>query len=234
MRISCAARTFLAYGAGLRIGNRALALCFAIGLGPFVADPALAETRIIALGDSLTAGYGLPEEEGFVPKLTRWLHDNGAPDAVVVNAGVSGDTTAGGLARVDWTLGEPAQAVIVELGANDMLRGLDPGEARDNLDAVLGKIDAKGLPILLAGVPVIGNFGPDYQARFTAIYPDLATKYGAILYPSFFAGLTEGRDATAARAFIQSDGLHPNAQGVDLIVENIGPVVLELIARAGG
>lgn len=231
MRIPCAAQSFLAYGAGLRIGNRAMALGLAISLGPIAAGAAAAETRILAFGDSLTAGYGLPEEEGFVPRLTQWLRDNGAPDAVVVNAGVSGDTTAGGRARIDWTLAEPARAVIVELGANDMLRGLDPGQARENLDAILGKIKAKDLPILLAGVPVIGNFGPDYQRTFTAIYPELAGKYDAILYPSFFAGLTEGRDTAAARRFVQQDGLHPNAEGVEAIVEDIGPVVLELIAR---
>lgn len=234
MRIPCAARSFHAYGLGRRPGNIAAAAALAIVLGPFAAGAAFAEQRIIALGDSLTAGYGLPDGEGFVPRLTEWLRANGAPDAVVINAGVSGDTTAGGLARADWTLAEPAEAVIVELGANDMLRGLDPGQARDNLDAILAKIDAKGLPVLLAGVPVIGNFGPDYQATFTAIYPDLAAKHGAILYPSFFAGLTEGRDTAAARALIQPDGLHPNAEGVEAIVENIGPVVLELIARTEG
>ena len=231
MRIPSAAQSFLAYGAGLRIGNGILALGLAIGLGPIAAGAASAETRILAFGDSLTAGYGLPEEEGFAPRLTRWLRDNGVPDAVVINAGVSGDTTAGGRARIDWALAEPAEAVIVELGANDMLRGLDPGQARENLDAILGKIQAKDLPILLAGVPVIGNYGPDYQATFTAIYPDLAGEYGAILYPSFFAGLTEGRDTAAARRLVQGDGLHPNAEGVEAIVENIGPVVLDLVAR---
>lgn len=231
MRIPSAAQSFLAYGARLRIGNGVIALGLAIGLGPIAAGAAAAETRILAFGDSLTAGYGLPEEEGFTPRLTRWLRDNGVPDAVVINAGVSGDTTAGGLARIDWALAEPAGAVIVELGANDMLRGLDPGQARENLDAILGKIQAKDLPILLAGVPVIGNYGPDYQATFTAIYPDLAAKYDAILYPSFFAGLTEGRDTAAARKLIQQDGLHPNAEGVEAIVGNIGPVVLDLVAR---
>ncbi|WP_267901452.1 arylesterase [Amaricoccus solimangrovi] len=184
------------------------------------------------MGDSLTAGYGLPPEEGFVPKLNAWLAANGAGDVEVVNAGVSGDTTAGGLARLDWTLGEPADAMILELGANDMLRGLDPAAARSNLDQILTRVTAKGMPVLLAGVPAIGNFGPEYQAGFAAIYADLAKRHDAILYPSFFAGLTEGRSQSEARALIQGDGLHPNAAGVDAIVADIGPVVLDLVARA--
>lgn len=190
--------------------------------------PAGAATRIIAFGDSLTAGYGLPPEEGFVPKLNAWLAAHGA-DAVVVNAGVSGDTTAGGLARLGWTLGEPADAMILELGANDMLRGLDPAAARANLDQILAAVTGKGMRVLIAGVPVIGNYGPEYQASFRAIYPDLAQKYGAALYPSFFAGITKDRSPEAARALIQADGLHPNAAGVAAIVEDIGPEVLKLL-----
>ncbi|MFQ8431045.1 arylesterase [Amaricoccus sp. W119] len=205
-------------------------------LGLFVAAmsmlPVQAATRIIALGDSLTAGYGLPPDEGFVPKLDAWLAANGAEDVEVVNAGVSGDTTAGGLARLDWTLGEPADAMILELGANDMLRGLDPEAARANLDRILDRVTSRGMPVLLAGVPAIGNFGPEYQARFSAMYSELAAEHEAILYPSFFAGLTEGRSQSEARALIQGDGLHPNADGVDAIVEDIGPVVLELVERA--
>lgn len=188
--------------------------------------------RIIALGDSLTAGYGLPPDEGFVPKLDAWLAANGAEDVEIVNAGVSGDTTAGGLARLDWALGEPADAMILELGANDMLRGLDPEAARSNLDRILDEVSSRGMPVLLAGVPAIGNFGPEYQARFSAMYSDLAEEHEAILYPSFFAGLTDGRSQAEARALIQGDGLHPNAEGVDAIVENIGPVVLDLVRRA--
>lgn len=188
--------------------------------------------RIIALGDSLTAGYGLPPDEGFVPKLDAWLAANGAEDVEIVNAGVSGDTTAGGLARLDWALGEPADAMILELGANDMLRGLDPEAARSNLDRILDEVSSRGMPVLLAGVPAIGNFGPEYQARFSAMYSDLAEEHEAILYPSFFAGLTDGRSQAEARALIQGDGLHPNAEGVDAIVEDIGPVVLDLVRRA--
>ena len=197
-----------------------------------LALPAAAATRIVALGDSLTAGYGLPPEQGFVPRLDAWLAAHGAEDVEVVNAGVSGDTTAGGLARLDWTLGEPADAMILELGANDMLRGLDPAAARANLGRILATVTGQGMPVLLAGVPAIGNFGPEYQASFGALYPDLAKEYGAILYPSFFAGIAKGRTPAEARALIQGDGLHPNAEGVEAIVEDIGPVVLELVKRA--
>lgn len=208
---------------------------FALALGPFVAGPALADVRILAFGDSLTAGYGLPPEEGFAPRLQAWLADHGAADVLVINAGVSGDTTAGGLARIDWTLSDPANpadAVIVELGANDLLRGLDPAQAKANLDGILAAIQAKGLPVLLTGVPVPGNFGPDYQAAFKALYPDLAEKYGAILYRSFFSGMGKGRSPAEVMALMQRDGLHPNAEGVEAIVAGIGPSVLELVERA--
>ncbi len=194
----------------------------------FAADP----VTIAALGDSLTAGYGLPPGEGFVPQLQAWLDSKGA-EAVVLNAGVSGDTTAGGLARADWTLTPEVDAMIVELGANDVLRGLDPGQARANLDAVLGKAAAKGVPVLLVGVSVPPNYGPDYQAQFTAIYPDLASKHGTQLVPDFLGALTRQADRAAAlRDYVQPDGLHPNAKGVALIVEDLGPEVLALIERA--
>ncbi len=183
-------------------------------------------------GDSLTQGYGLPEAEGFVPQLQAWLRANGAPDAVVINAGVSGDTTAGGLARIAWTLTDDVDAVIVALGANDLLRGLDPAERRRNLDGILAEIDGRGLPVLLAGLPAPANYGPEYQAAFDAMYPEVAAAHGAILYPNFLAGLGEGRDLNAARALMQPDGIHPNAEGVAAVVAAIGPSVLELIAAA--
>ena len=140
--------TALAYGARRSLRNLAL-----VGTA-FLATPALAEVKILALGDSLTAGYGLPPEQGFVPRLGAWLAAHGAPDVTVINAGVSGDTTAGGLARIDWALGDDPDAVIVELGANDLLRGLDPGTTRANLDSILNAIGKRDLPVLLAGVPV--------------------------------------------------------------------------------
>ncbi len=187
---------------------------------------------IAALGDSLTQGYGLPETEGFIPQLQAWLRANGADDAIVLNAGVSGDTTAGGLARVAWTLTEDVDAVIVALGGNDLLRGLDPAESRANLDGIVTEITARGLPVLLAGLPAPGNYGPEYQTAFDAIFPELAEEHGAILFPSFLAGLGEGRDISAARAMMQPDGVHPNAAGVKAIVVAIGPSVLELVAAA--
>lgn len=193
------------------------------------ASPAAAEVRILAFGDSLTAGFGLPAETGFVAQLNAWLAANGAADATVINAGVSGDTTAGGLARIDWALGENVDAVIVELGANDMLRGLDPAAARANLDGVLAEISKRGLPVILAGIPAPPNYGAAYQAAFRAMYPELAEKYDAIHYRSFLAGMGRGRSMMEVRGLMQGDGLHPNARGVEAIVADIGPVVLELV-----
>lgn len=225
---SVQAGTRFAYGARRRILNLAAAIGFAAAASAAAAEP----VTIAALGDSLTQGYGLPEAEGFVPQLEAWLHANGAPDAAVINAGVSGDTTAGGLARVDWTLTDDVDAVIVELGANDLLRGLDPAESKRNLDGILTAIAARGLPVLLAGVPAVANYGGAYQAAFDAIYPDLAAAHGAILFPNFFAGLGDGRDLSAARPLMQPDGIHPNAEGVAAVVAAIGPSVLELVLAA--
>jgi acyl-CoA thioesterase-1 len=190
------------------------------------AEPA----TIVALGDSLTAGYGLAEGEGFVPQLQAWLDAQGAA-AVVVNAGVSGDTTAGGLARLDWALGPDSDAVIVALGGNDLLRGLDPAASRANLEAILSEVRGRGLPVLLVGLPAPGNFGPEYKTAFDAMFPDLAAAQGALLAPSFFAGLgPAAADPAALAPFLQADGIHPNAEGVARIVEGLGPQVLELLA----
>lgn len=193
---------------------------------------ALAELRILAFGDSLVQGYGLPEAEGFVPRLEAWLAANGAADVTVVNAGVSGDTTAGGLARIGWALGEDADAVIVVLGGNDMLRGLDPALVRANLDGILAEIGGRGLPALVAGVPAIANYGEAYATSFSDVFPELAAAHGAIHYPSFLAGLGEGRSPAEVMALMQPDGIHPSAAGVELIVADIGPYVLELVAEA--
>jgi acyl-CoA thioesterase-1 len=232
MRItSGAAAARPAYGACARLSNlaRALALAVASVMGPAAAAEPV---TIAALGDSLTQGYGLPEADGFVPRLQEWLRANGASDVVVINAGVSGDTTAGGLARVDWTLTEEVDAVIVALGGNDLLRGLAPEETRRNLDGILAAIGRRGLPVLLAGLPAPANYGAEYQAAFDAIYPDLAAAHAAILYPNFLAGLGPGRDLGAVRALMQPDGVHPNAEGVAAVVAAIGPSVLELVALA--
>jgi len=185
---------------------------------------------IAALGDSLTQGYGLAAEDGFVPQLQSWLTDNGA-DVIVINAGVSGDTTAGGLARVDWTLTPDVDAMIVALGGNDFLRGLDPAVSHENLRAVLTKARDAGVPVLLVGLEVSTNYGEDYKTAFDAIYPALAEEFGVPLYPTFFEGLVKARTASEARAaYMQADGLHPNPAGVIVIVADMGPVVLDLIA----
>jgi acyl-CoA thioesterase-1 len=204
-------------------------VCVAVGL--IFSAPAWAEPiTLVALGDSLTAGYGLAPEAGLVPQLQAWLTEQGR-DVVVINAGVSGDTTAGGLSRLEWSLTPETDALIVELGGNDMLRGLPPEEARANLEAILKGGQARGLPMLLVGMKAPGNFGADYKARFDAIYPDLAAQYGAVLVPSFFAPLTEMADPAAAQAMMQADGIHPNAEGVKKIVTALGPKVLELLDR---
>mgnify|MGYP001764865053 CR=1 FL=1 len=187
---------------------------------------------IAALGDSLTEGYGLPPGEGFVPQLQAWLKDHGA-DVTVMNAGVSGDTTAGGLSRLDWTLTPEVKALIVTLGGNDLLRGIDPATSRANLDAILKGATAKGLPVLLIGMPAPGNYGPDYKTQFDAIYPDLARQYGTLYVESFFAPLGAGGDPAALAPYLQADGIHPNRDGVALIVAGLGPMVLELIGRIG-
>lgn len=193
---------------------------------------AAAQVTVAALGDSLTQGYGLPAEDGLVPRLQAWLRDHGS-DAVLINAGVSGDTTAGGAARVGWTLTPDVDAMIVALGGNDMLRGIDPAVSRANLEVILEAARAAGVRVLLVGMQAPGNYGPDYKAEFDAIYPDLAAQYGALYAGSFFAGL-EGvlEDPAALGRFMQADGIHPNAEGVRRVVEALGPKVLELVQQA--
>ncbi len=195
---------------------------------------ALAQAVVAALGDSLTAGYGLPPEDGLVPRLEAWLRERGH-DVRLINAGVSGDTTAGGLSRIGWTLTPEVDAVIVALGGNDFLRGIDPSVARANLDAILDRIDAAGLPALLVGLEVSPNYGPAYKAAFDAIYPDLAAEHGALLEPDFFAAIAQesggGGGLGGAMDFMQPDAIHPNARGVERIVERIGPRVEALLER---
>ena len=201
--------------------------------GSLLATPAWAEpVTIAALGDSLTQGYGLQVEDGFVQQLGAWLQAAGA-DVAMINAGVSGDTTAGGLSRIDWTLTPEVDAVIVALGGNDVLRGLSPEEARKNLSGILDKVSAKGLPVLLVGLDVPSNYGADYETAFEAVYTDLAAKYGTLFFPNFLAGLTDlGDMALVLREHMQRDGIHPDASGVALIVEAMGPRVLELVETA--
>ncbi|MEY8882070.1 arylesterase [Donghicola sp. XS_ASV15] len=187
-----------------------------------------AEVRLVALGDSLTQGYGLPQGEGFVPQLQQWLMAQGA-DVEIMNAGVSGDTTAGGLSRVDWTLTDDVDGMIVTLGGNDLLRGIAPTAIRANLEGILKAADAKGVEVLLVGLGATTNYGAEYKRNFEAIYPDLSEQYGTLYYPNFFAALAEdGVTADAIQTYMQPDGIHPNALGVAEIVADIGPKVLEL------
>lgn len=194
------------------------------------------QVTIAALGDSLTHGFGLSPRDAFPAQLERWLRDRGH-DAVVINAGVSGDTTAGGLSRMDWTLTPEVDAVIVELGGNDLLRGIDPRASRANLDSILTRLGDEGLPALIAGLPAPGNYGADWKRDFDAMFPELAARHDAILYPNFLFAIAPDMSMAdrsmreAAGALMQADGIHPNADGVARIVEDIGPAVEDLIAR---
>lgn len=188
--------------------------------------------RVTAFGDSLVQGYGLPQGQGLVPQLQRWLDQNGA-DVTLQNAGVSGDTTAGGAERLDWTLSDNPDGLIVLLGGNDLLRGLSPSEARANLTRILELAEAREVEVLLIGMAAPGNFGPDYKQSFDAIYPDLAAQFDVLLHPDAFAGIVAetGSDLAAARQYFQDDGIHPNAEGVALNVAALGPVALQLLAQ---
>ena len=174
--------------------------------------------KLVALGDSLTAGYGLPAQAAFPVKLQQALQSKGI-DVEIVNAGVSGDTTTGGRDRLGWSVPEGTDAVIVELGANDALRGIDPKVSRAALDDILKKLKARNIAVLLCGMLAPPNYGADYAAQFNSIYPDLAKAYDVPLYPFFLDGV-----ATQAK-LNQADGLHPTAAGVDVIVRNILPTV---------
>lgn len=198
--------------ARLAAGLALLALLFAA--------PAFAEAplRVLAFGDSLTAGYQLPAEAAFPAQLERRLRGDGFM-VDVVNAGVSGDTTAGGLARLDFTLGDKFDLVILELGANDMLRGVEPKLTRQNLEKMLDAVAAKGPRVLLAGMRASNNFGREQKAAFDAIYPDLAKERGLPLYPFFLAGVA------GEPSLVQKDGLHPTAEGVARIVAGVAPMV---------
>lgn len=205
------------------LAGRALALALfltAAGAGSVAAQGK--PVTILAFGDSLVAGFGLGSRDGFTARLEAALRAKGV-NARVVNAGLSGDTSAGGLARLDWALEPKPDFAIVELGANDGLRGLDPAQTRANLDAILAKLKAKGVPALFAGMYAPPNMGPDYGRAFNALYPDLAKKHGVLFYPFFLDGVA------ADASLNQPDGIHPNAKGVDVIVARILPHVLKLI-----
>jgi acyl-CoA thioesterase-1 len=197
-------------------------LCAILMAAPVQAAGAL---KIVALGDSLTAGYGLPAQAAFPARLAAALKAKG--DAVaVVNAGVSGDSASDGLDRLDWSVPKGTEAVILELGANDALRGIEPKVTKAALDKILNKLAARHIPVLLAGMRAPRNMGADYVREFDRIYPALASTHAVVFYPFYLAGVAT--DPTLN----QGDGMHPNPAGVDMIVKRILPSVEELIARA--
>lgn len=206
-------------------GGTALAAILAGASVPAAAEPA----EIVVLGDSLTAGYGVGPGESFPEQLQAALRARGF-DVNVINAGVSGDTASAGLARLEWSVPAEAGIVIVELGANDALRGIDPEVTRKALSGILAKLQARGQRVLLAGMLAPRNLGAAYAAAFDAIYPELAAQYDVPLYPFFLQGVA------AVRALNQPDGMHPSAAGVARIVGSILPAVEKLVAAeaAGG
>ncbi len=194
-----------------------------LGLGAAVAEP----VRIVGLGDSLMAGYNLDPGQGFTDRLQAALRARGH-DVTVDNAGVSGDTSSGGLSRLDWSVPDGTQLVVLELGANDMLRGIEPEITEKNLDTMMERLKARDIAVLVAGMRAAPNLGEAYGRAFDAIYPRLAEKYGAALYPFFL-------DGVAGEPSLQlEDGMHPNAEGVERMVEAMLPAVEKAIAALPG
>ncbi|MEN6541581.1 arylesterase [Parvibaculum sp.] len=205
-------------------------LCLLLAFPAFAAEKPL---TIVALGDSLTAGYLLGPDDGFAPQLEKALRARGHHNIVIVNGGVSGDTSSGGLSRLDWTVGPEADAVIVELGANDALRGIDPKLTRRNLEEILKRLSGRHLPVLLAGMMAPPNMGAEYGKTFNAIYPRLAAENHLVFYPFFLDGVAgELSGKPLAADLTLADGMHPNAAGVAIMVARILPKVETLIAEA--
>ncbi len=192
------------------------------------AAEAAGQVRVVAFGDSLTAGYGLAQADAFPVQLERALKAKGI-GVEIVNAGVSGDTSGGGLQRLDWAVPPGTQAVILELGANDALRGIDPDLTKQALDKIITRLKARNIAVLVAGMRAPANWGPEYVVRFDALFPELAGRHGALLYPFFLEGVA------GKAALNQGDGLHPTAAGIAEIVTRILPSVEKLIeaARSG-
>lgn len=191
----------------------------------FLSMPALAEPiRILAFGASIVAGYGLEEKDSLPAQLEAALRARGI-DAKVTNGGVSGETSAGGLARLDWALGDDPDLVIVDLGGNDALRGLDPKDTEANLDDIVTRLREQGRGVLIAGMLAPPNLGADYAAAFNAVFPAVAKRHGVALYPFILDGVV------ADPTLNQEDGIHPNAAGVKVIVERMLPVLLQTIAE---
>jgi acyl-CoA thioesterase-1 len=187
------------------------------------ADP----IRILAFGDSLTAGYGLAGEDTLTTRLTDALTKMGRP-VTMINGGVSGDTSADGLSRIDWALADKPQIMILALGANDMLRGLDPSTTRANLEGIIAKAEAVGVEIVLAGMLAPPNLGPDYKSAFDAIFPELAKAHNLIFMPFLLQDVAQNSDLN------QGDGLHPNGNGVAVIVRNLLPYVTQAMDKLAG
>ncbi|WP_073014920.1 arylesterase [Roseibium suaedae] len=185
------------------------------------ADP----LKLVVLGDSLSAGYQLGAGEGFPEQLQKALREKGH-DVEVINAGVSGDTSSGGLSRLDWSVGPDADAVIVELGANDMLRAIPPQKTRENIEAIVGGLTQRGVAVLVAGMMAQRNLGDDYAEAFDPIFPEVAKAHDALLYPFFLEGVALNPDLNL------SDGMHPNAEGVSVMVRNMLPIVETLLKQA--
>src|SRR6266567_5746946 len=216
--------------------GRMFAHMLVLGMALMAASPASAQApapraakpiKMVVLGDSLSAGLGLSASSAFPARLQKSLEAKGiAVD--MLNAGVSGDTTSGGRDRLDWSVPEGTEAVILELGANDALRGIDPKVTRSALTDILARLKARGIAVLLCGMVAPPNYGSDYSARFNAIYPDVAKSFGVPLYPFFL-------DGVAAEARLnQADGMHPTAEGVDVIVKNILPAVQAFLGAISG
>lgn len=211
------------YG-GLRAWVQIVATLLLVAAAPAEIKAADRPVKIVALGDSLTAGLGLSAQDAFPARLQQALKAKGIA-AEIIDAGVSGDTTSAGLARLDWSVPQDADAVIVELGANDALRAVDPKVTREALDKIVGRLRERKIEVLLSGMLAPRNLGTDYAAAFDPIFPDIARAHGIVFHPFFLEGIA------ADPKFTQTDGMHPNAAGVAKIVESILPKVEELIAR---
>jgi acyl-CoA thioesterase I len=207
-----------------------------LGLALAGVEPGLAQTsaaaeakpiKLVVLGDSLSAGYGLPAAAAFPARLQKALKTNGV-DVDMINAGVSGDTSSGGRDRLDWSVPAGTQAVIVELGANDALRGTDPAVTRAALTDIVTRLKARGIAVLLCGMVAPPNYGADYSAHFNTIYPEIAKSFGVPLYPFFLTGVASDTKLN------QADGIHPTAEGVDVIVKNMLPTVEAFLGTISG
>jgi acyl-CoA thioesterase I len=197
----------------------------ALGLAlAFLPGAHAAPLRLLVLGDSLSAGYGLPHEDGFQEQLAAALRAQGR-DVTIIDGAVSGDTSAGGLARLDWALGDGADAAIVELGANDGLRGVDPKEIEKNLTAILDRLAARHIPVLLTGMYAMPNLGADYASAFRAVFDRLGKRPGVLYDPFFLDGVAE------VPSLNQADGMHPNAEGAKRVVARLLPLVDKLLAE---